>query len=257
MIFEALRRRWSGYFRPRATSVSPPNEPWAKMTLMGVSYNFDAPRIEPIPPGPYIDPRQRGAEPEPIGSTMVRIVDNARPGIEPPGNEMPWPQWRALEAELDAPAGWSACRFPTWKPGDQPGQDSGTCGFVFGITRGAFGIWRTPFPVCVVDDDGMLMDKREDVLAAITHLPTGLGMGVFSDRAAAVALCQAVESVGDWHTRSISAAMQIRFHEARSFCGVWPSRTRHAHMGSPDGPPLAIWEQRPEEINAGRPERLS
>lgn len=30
-------------------------------------------QIEPIPPGPYVDPWQRGANPEPIGSTLVVI----------------------------------------------------------------------------------------------------------------------------------------------------------------------------------------
>lgn len=266
MIFEALRRRWSGYFRPRATSVSPQISEDAiidRMMERGAVYV----RKGESPTDALKRYVLRGGRPEDVpGWNDTRIAHavqiesgavDERPGIEPPANEMPWPQWRALEAELDAPLGWSACRFPTWKPGTLPGQDQGTCGFVFGITRGAFGIWRTPFPVCVTDDDGMATDKREDVLAAITHLPTGLGMGVFADRAAAIALCHAVESVGDWHTRNVSAAMQIRFHEARSFCGVWPSRTRHAHMGSADGPLLAIWEQRAEDVAAGRPEKLS
>lgn len=264
MIFEPLRRAWMRLFGRGATSVSPlfdqkpPGEPWGQMTLMGVSYDFDAPRIEPTPPGPWwVDPRQRGAEPEPIGSTMVRFVD--RQGIEPPGNEMPWPDWRKLERELAAPAGWSACRFPTWRPGDEPGgEQAGLCAFVFGITRGDFGVWCSPFAVCTTDDDGILTDRREDVLAAVTHLPSGLGMGIFADREAAVANVLIVEKLGiDWRAKKQLIEDYARVQQARAFAGITICRGRHAHIGSPEGPRVAIWERTAAAVAEGRPERLS
>lgn len=254
------------YFGPRATSVSPKTR---------VSVNFEplfgnGPFVLPIPFGPWVDPRQRGADPEPIGSTMVRVVEqpnagwSKRLGIEPPGATMPWPEWRAQERELDAPAGWSACRFPSWTPNEGlVGEDTGTCAFVFGIVRGDFGIWRSPFPVCITDDDGMLTNQREDVLAAVTHLPSGLGMGLFVDREAAIASCNAADGLGiDWrklnpNDRGSWAHNFSRLRQAREFAGITVCRLRHAHMGSADGPPLPIWEQRVEAALDGRPEKLS
>lgn len=254
------------------------------MTLMGVSYEFDPPtgriygpdqisgRIEPVPPGPFVDPRQPGTEPLPPGSSYVREIP--RPGIRPPDNEMPWQDWRQLEAELDAPPGWSACRFPTWRPGehavsiesgavDTRPENAGICAFVFGIVRGDFGIWRQPFPVCITDDDGMFVDQREDVLVAVTHLPSGLGMGIFTDRDSALASCTAADGLGiDW--RRIHPNEQrtwvdsfSRLKQAREFAGIAIVHNRHAHVGSPDGPRCSIWEQRADAMAEGRPEKLS
>lgn len=84
MIFDALRRRWVRYFRPGATSVSPKFS--QKTSLGGVVYSATpewswTENLRLIPPGPYVDPHQRGAEPEPVGSTAVRSgVLRAEPG---------------------------------------------------------------------------------------------------------------------------------------------------------------------------------
>lgn len=186
-----------------------------------------------------------------------------RPGIEPPGLEMPWPQWCKLEAELDAPAGWSACRFATRRPDEKGGGD--VCTFVFGIVRNDFGIWLSPFPVCEMDD-GIYLGQRDDILAAVTHLPSGLGMGVFADQPSAIASCDLADGLGiDWRTlnplkpddRSSWIDSINRLKKAREFAGITICSNRHTHMGSPDGPHLAIWQQRAEDIAVGRPEKLS
>lgn len=246
MIFEALRRRVARYLGPRATSVSPKFDPDAAIDEILKSL------------------RARGLIPP---STEVRVLQEPRhPGLMPPGAEMPWPQWRALESEIAAPEGWSACRFPTWRPGERDGEEAGICAFVFGITRGAFGIWHSPFPVCVTDDDGMFTEQREDVLAAVTHLPSGLGMGIFADRASAVASCNAAVGLGiDWRQIApTSPAGQrdwiesvSRLKQARAFAGIDICRNRHAHVGTPEGRQVPIWEQRADAMAAGRPEKLS
>lgn len=272
MNFDLVGRLWARYFGRPATSVSPQITEDAIIDRMVDRGLIEPTWVRPPPGTPYVDPRQRGSEPEPIGSTYVR----ERPGIMPPGLEMPWPEWRQLAREIDPPPGWSACRFATWRPGEHPvridsgavdtrPENAGTCAFVIGIVRGDFGIWRAPFPVCITDEDGMLTNQREEVLAAVTHLPTGLGMGIFTDRDAAIASCTAAEGLGiDWRllnpndkndwVRSFS-----RLRQAREFAGITVCRTRHAHQhhGDVDGPPLSIWEQRAEAMADGRPEKLS
>lgn len=279
MKFGFVGRAWARYFGRPATSVSPQIGEDAIIDRM-IERGLIEPawvRLEPIPPGtPYVDPRQRGAEPSTAFRDGVmlhtsigeREIAAKRPGIIPPGLEMPWPKWRQLARELDPPPGWSACRFATWCAGEPSPEhanpeDAGTCAFVLGIVRGDFGIWRSPFPVCHVGDDGMLIEQCEDTLAAVTHLRTGLGMGVFADRDAAIASCTAAEGLGiNWRTldpnnkgewmRSFS-----RLRQAREFAGLTVCRTRHAHHGSSDGPPLSIWEQSTDAMSAGRPEKLS
>lgn len=273
----------SGVEGSEEATYRPPIEPWGQMKSMSVSYQFDgsAGRIEPtgstmvcvLPGETPADAMQRffdgGGRPEDIpGWGNQRIADapsipsqagilSKRLGIEPPANEMPWPDWRKLEAELDPPPGWSACRFPTWRAGDAPGENAGTCAFVFGITRGDFGIWRSPFTVCFYDDGGMHKGQREDVLAAVTHLPSGLGMGLFADRAAAVADVLIIERLADWRFKEFTIEAYAGMQQARTFAGITVCRDRHAHIGGPDGMPAPIWEQRAETMAAGRPEKLS
>src|SRR4051812_35703342 len=103
MKIKALARSVMRYFGPAATSVSPKIDPLPG----GVTMTID-PRTFPIN-RPWVPPRTERTE------RTVRATS-----IKPPGNEMPWGDWRKLAAELDAPPGWAACRFPTWYPDPDP-----------------------------------------------------------------------------------------------------------------------------------------
>lgn len=280
MKFEALRRLVVRYFGPRATSVSPD--------------------LKLIPPGvPYLGPHEKppigvnmtvtwgsygghgGGGPtswsaggagrigeDPLAASMERAREKLapfkaqhsedRPGIEPPGNYMPWDQWRALAAGLDAPPGWSACRFPTWRPGDNGGE---VCAFVFGIVRRDFGIWQQAMEVCRTDVDGQVVGRANEVLSMVTHLPSGLGMGVFADRASALISCDAHDSTGvDW--RAVSPADRVSWGNvyaklipALAFVGIAVCDDRHAHDAA--GRDFTVWQQRAERVFAGKPEKAS
>lgn len=267
MIREALRKLYSVYFRPRATSVSPENlldgdieQIVGRMIERGLIQGMGPNAIEPIPPGPYVDPRQRGAEPEPepIGSTTLHIselrISDAppRPGIKPPPDPATegW-IWTAWKRELDAGAlpGWAVCRFA-----NRIGPDH--VAFVFGIVRGSFGIWRQPFDVCAAGTD-----STEHILTCVTHLRSGLGIGIFSDRAVAAEAAELAERVCPaWATldpADHAAWAEVHNRTGVAWLGIGVRYLDDAHCHDKAGGTYGIYSRTAESMMAGRPEKLS
>jgi hypothetical protein len=219
------------------------------MTLMGVSYDFDAPRIEPIPPGtPYVDPRQRGAHAVQIESGAV----DERPGLKPPSDPAAegW-TWAAWKRELDAGAlpGWAVCRFA-----NRTGPDNAA--FVFGVARGSFGIWRQPFNVCAPG-----APTTEVILTCVTHLRSGLGIGIFTDREVAAAAAEIADRVCPaWET--LDPDDRVKWHEVHSrtnaaWHGIGVRHSEDSHCHDTAGGTYRIYTRSPESLMAGRPEKLS
>lgn len=248
MIFEPLRRSLVRWLRPRATSVAHPID----LSLGGVHMTFDPASFEirPLPPGPYVDPHQRGTEPEPIGSTHVRGLD--RPGIKPPPDpaDEGW-TWSAWKRELDAGAlpGWAVCRFA-----NRIGPDHAD--FVFGIVRGSFGIWRQPFNVCAAGTD-----STERILTFLTHLPSGLGIGIFSDREVAAEAAMLADRIWPaWETLdpNDSATWGDALERTRAaWSGIGVRYLDDAHCHDRSGNTFGIYSRTAKSMMAGRPEKLS
>lgn len=239
MIFEPLRRSLVRLFGPRATSVSPLFEP---KPLMTVSANLDMEwRIHPVPP-------------EPVGSRVPPGGTPAapRPGIKPPPDPAAegW-TWAAWKRELDAGAmlGWAVCRFA-----NRIGEDQAA--FVFGVVRGSFGIWRQPFDVCAAG-----AAPTQHILTCLTHLPSGLGIGIFADRAVAAAAAELADRLcPEWATldpndRATWGAAYHRTSAAWSGIGVRYSDDTHCHDQA--GVVYGIYTRSPESVMQGRPEKLS
>lgn len=201
------------------------------------------------------------------GGAAMRLVQFStdRPiaaeGIKPPDDPSTegwsWEAWQKEMAALAFP-GWSPCRF-AHRTTPHDGGDRAR--FVFGITSSAFGIWKQPFEVCSVDAIGEYQ-RSSKILACLTHLPSGMGLGIFKgpDAAALAAdtMIRACPQMADvaydatkgspWSTlieRSVSAWKAI---------GIEPSADSHAHDPSTGSGPYFIMGLTLED---GKPERLS
>lgn len=159
--------------------------------------------------------------------------------------------WEAWKRELDAGAvpGWAVCRFA-----NRIGIEE--TAFVFGIVRGSFGIWRQPFDVCAAGSD-----RTEHVLTCLTHLRSGLGIGIFADREAAVAAAEIAERVcPGWET--VDPDDRAKWTEVHSrtgiaWAGIGVCYLLDAHCHDQAGGTYGIYGRSPESINEGRPEKLS
>lgn len=189
-------------------------------------------------------------------NTKVRVigtggVEIARPGLKPPADPAvdgwTWAKWkREFDAnELD---GWGFCRFA-----NRTGPDN--VNFVFGWVSGPFGIWEQPFECCDAEEG----DGRR-ILAALTHLPSGLGFGLFKTRELAAIAAEAIEVMVDWREVDPANDAQWRFinDEFRNLWvrhGIVPNPHAHAHL---EDRTAAIWHHDPEAIPATvNPEKLS
>lgn len=303
----SIRRALVRYFRRPATSVSPEFDLGPRITSDRVYYSVPTPaaldRVEEaaqriygadlprpmwfgdkmvvhengesrvvdlniVPPFPWIDPHQRGADPEPIGSTAVRIetIDEAieqrmeegrrDTGIKPP-DVWTWEAW-SKEFEALLIDGWSPCQFAhiTNKPGEGL-----RAVFVYGVVRGAFGLWQHPFDVCVHDEQGN-HSSTTDVLTIATHLRSGWGIATFGTKADAAQACVLAERCFPWpsveayggHGWNTAAA---RTRDAWHDFGLRASVNAHAHDQATGYGPIPIMGLSIESASEGKPEKLS
>lgn len=231
MIFEPLRRSLVRWLRPRATLVSPQIE-FGSYSASFVDTQWKAgpalAHLAPTPPGPE------------------------RPGIKPPPDPAAegW-TWAAWKRELDAGAlpGWAVCRFA-----NRIGPDHAA--FVFGIVRGSFGIWRQPFDVCAAGTD-----STERILTCLTHLPSGLGVGIFSNREVAAEAAELAERVcPGWATidpDDRASWNDVHSRTGAAWSGIGVRYATDAHCHDQAGGTYGIYTRSPESMMAGRPEKLS
>lgn len=235
MKLEALRRRVVRLFRPAATSAPP--------------------KIEPI-----TDPNDISGPTHPldeIGNRVLKqlreavdLTKSIRPPIDAGTNGWTWSQWSKEAAAGGVIPGWAFCRFA-----NRLGEES--VGFVFGHVRGGFGVWRQPFEVCTADDDGV--DQRPEILTCITHLNSGMGVGIFADRDTAILAAELAGKVcPGWETEAperLWSAYMDRTLSAWHGIGIRTSSNAHAHDSH--GTRFHIYGQDNESVMAGKPERLS
>lgn len=194
----------------------------------------------------------------------AEVVVQHHPGIMPPGaaaeEQMTWASWAgAMAGELAQP-GWSPCRFGAraWFT-DQEDKVN----FMFGVARGPFGVYMRPHPVC--DHDDPEEEQVELQLASLSHLPSGIGLGVFCDRPTACAAADALlasnidvpwERLTDAASDSVWREVHAKTLTAWQFngFGVEPHRHAHAHPG---GPMMVIWSRGEAALVDGKPEKLS
>lgn len=169
-----------------------------------------------------------------------------------PTAEMPvdpgetWTRWRMNAKQIAVP-GWSACRFANkWGWGDE-------VRWVYGVVQGPWGLWRQPYPVChhpLEGDDEEEFEPNE-ILYALTHLPSGYGMGIFKSATVAAEAVKAILPLVDWENApetdsslaSIDAWRDLcdKAKKAWTFNGITQSIDWHAHNG-PGGEELPIWD---------------
>lgn len=290
MKSDLVGRLWVRLFGPRATSVSPQISEDAiidRMVERGLIEPAWTRELTPIPPGtPYVDPRQRGAEPEPVGSTILKLRDGetptdavkrhlaaggkvedipgwhdqhiagpARPGIKPPPDppvdkEWCWSEWQR-ERDALSPPGWTYCRFPIQYPDDK-------AVFVFGLVRGHFGIYHTPFMIRDTDTGA----DNQEILAGLTLMKNGAGIGLFTCRhvaAQAAELAEKVETRWDEidpdHQPTWRNVVE-RIHAAWTGAGILPAVNAYAYQARGETR-WCVYGTTAETIMQGRPEKLS
>lgn len=195
------------------------------------------------------------------GTVEVRPRDiGIKPPADPKSDGWTWEAW-ARESKAMGFPGWSPCRFAhRIALPDQPDMAR----FVFGITRGPFGIWKKDFDVCGQDDDGDWAQERT-TLSCLTHLPTGMGMGLFksTDYAALAADTALRANQQAFNEVEYTAgpgtpwdALMKRTGEAWYSLGIIPASNAHAHDDLTKTGPYPILGLA-ENLNFGRPEKLS
>lgn len=183
-----------------------------------------------------------------VNEMLRSVLAGIKPPVDREAEGWTWDSWQR-EAAAHQMDGWTFCRFA-----NRTSIES--VGFVFGLVRGYFGLWQQPFPVCNVP----LGEHADQILTCITHLPSGLGLGVFEDRETAAHACLIAMDVGsEWHKldpmdRTTWDFSTDTMREAWAFNGIVPSASKHAHNGSQS---LLIWERNAAALDAGKPERLS
>lgn len=213
-----------------------------------------------------------GFDPSNMGSVLGAIIEQAhqqvhqednRQGIQPPtdardhqADSLGWAKWLAIMHEHPVP-GWAPCRFVNrLGPTDR-------IGWVFGVVRDSFGVWSQPYPVCHHPMDEADHDfKPSAILAAITHLPTGMGMGVFNDRATACAAAELLDGLEDWRNMPQTdgskpsqerwGSLVQKVYRTWEFNGIDYSADWHAHNGV-GGEHIGIWTKQPALVEDGKP----
>lgn len=185
-----------------------------------------------------------------------RLIQTTPAPLTPPEPAHPgvdWPNWIEVMETFATPG---------WAPGRFAGRAAGNgLVFYYGIGKGDYAVFLTPFVVCEhpIAEEGLFhpeVTSGQVNLANLLHLPSGMALGVFNDRATA---CEAAGIIGamvprlseiDWgrYREPIHAA--FRFH------GICESEERHAHI-HPGGPGFGIWAKAAANLTAGKPERLS
>lgn len=212
-----------------------------------------------IPPGWTAEVVNMSGKPPPVPEQHRNALDALG------GHSVDYAVWQNEMRHLATP-GWSPCRF-----GARIGETR--IGFVYGITRNCFGIYEQPFDVCDDSDDDRPDDGKTGrglILSTICFLPLGIGLGLFADRASALAAAQVIEHM-PWHEAMLDERDQHAFlahwngrmekvRTAWRFAGIDIDATRHAHQQSeqsPFTPPINIWQKTAANLTAGKPERVS
>lgn len=199
----------------------------------------------------------------------VGAGDGAPPAAPEVGARAPtWDEWSAALREMHIP-GWSVCRFAIRQSHEVAGQVT----FVYGVVNGAFGIWRSEFPtVCRIKegvklaeweepDDDQIEQMAPLKLTCVSHLPSGLGVGLFFDRRVAADACElALRLDIDW--LNLDPADQKQWaREVALITTAWQAagiRRAMAHAHQDNGEIIEhIFERTAESIAEGKPERLS
>lgn len=162
-------------------------------------------------------------------------------------NDMKWPDWQKWMTAINAPPGWSPCRF-----GARWGEN--TVGQMFGIVRGDFGVYERPFYVCHPI-------HGQQRLAPLIHLPTGTGVGVFMSPAMAVEAGELALALGGiaWRTAidpdkpETWADIRERLRAAWSAAGLHVAPF-HAHDESQEDE-ITIWMSTATSKAAGKPSK--
>jgi len=164
------------------------------------------------------------------------------PERDPP--ELNWDRWSQMQRETFR-RGWSFARFAA-----RSHPDRMAC--LFGIVRGAWGIAVMDFHICGTGGSAPLN--------AITHLPSGMGCGLFVDQESAATACDIAARLGDDWEASVDPAAPgaheaiARLHQAWAAAGITRCATHAHHTADTETAPLAIWFQDYSTVVAGRPE---
>lgn len=178
-----------------------------------------------------------------------------RPGIKPPSDitdSWTWSQWTKEASAGGVIPGWAFCRFA-----NRLGEDK--VGFVFGHVRGGFGVWQQPFDVFVNSYEGV--EQRPDILTCVTHLCTGMGLGIFADRATAITAAELAEKVcPSWQTdtpEQLTVWGENIGRTRTAWHAIGIRESTNAHANDRHGTRFPIFGQDNESLMAGKPERLS
>lgn len=234
MKWNPLGRLRARYFGEPATSVPP------KIPVMTV-----AELLEEFKPGGrfhYAGAPQVRSEPAP---------SEPQAGLKPPTDQFAdgwtWDAWRREMTSQGHYPGWAFCRFAN-RTGETNVQ------FVFGHVRGPFGVWRKPYDIC--HDEG----QTTDILTAMTHLPSGLAVGVFAETAVAIEAAELADRVcADWavfQEYEQLGPLIARTREAWDGVGIVPCTNAHGHSDH-TRERFTIIGRSIESITAGKPEKLS
>lgn len=178
---------------------------------------------------------------EDISSQFVPQHEDNDNGL-PDGGMRPvaWAGWAKHVGSLERD-GWAPARFPVR-------SSVGRGVFVNGLVRAPFGIWLSQFPVCDDNADEQAIMQ----LATMTHLHSGLAIGIFLSIDDAVTAAEAAVAVVPehiWRANDPNETGDATFMEllnrtisAWSFRGIRVSSTRHAHAPDHYSTRLNIFE---------------
>lgn len=225
------RIRLLSFFRPTKASVEPVSR-------------TDDPGVFPVTGwGEHADLASRPAAPE--GWKDRRQAQHPlAPEKDPP--PLDWARWSQM-ARDNLRRGWSFARYAARGPNSYM-----AC--LFGIVRGPWGIAKMDFFICGAG--------KFDTLHSVTHLPSGMGCGLFTDQQSAANACEiAARLADDWEmfdpTADVAATRSaiLHMHQAWMAAGIIKCAT-HAHLTDKTDtePPLSIWFQDYSTVVAGRPE---
>lgn len=162
---------------------------------------------------------------------------------------MPWSIWQKWMVQVKAPPGWSPCRFGA-RMGNASDDDA--VGQMFGFVRCEFGVYTKPFYVCHPV-------HAEQSLAALIHLPTGTGVGVFMTEAMATEAGELALALGgvDWRG-DIDPTNPDKWNGIRERVGAaWSAAGLHvapfhAHDNDTEGE-ITVWMSTHHTRTAGKP----
>lgn len=193
----------------------------------------------------------------------AEVVQIGKPKTAPEPNHgrgpTGWDEWAQFMSEVAAP-GWSPCQIGT-RGAD---GDGNTIRFVYGIARGPLGLHKSGFIVC--DEE----DPKPGILTSMTHIPTGIGLGLYIDSAVALEAADLVfdprhlgyanrwdslpKTQLDYDDKQQALAWRAHmdwFQETLRFNGIIEDGVRHVH--TPEW--VDIWIKDPAAIAAGKPSR--